>query len=118
MEKVKQEMKSKASPVRATGEYWSGQVQRWRSSSVTQKEYCSKEGISLERFGTWKRRLDREDQNRTGTLVSVPSGVVTSALLTMRPTLGLVVNERYRVEIPDTFFPATLETVLQVLSRL
>ena len=99
-------------------EYWTGQVQRWRESGLTQREYCKREGISIERFGAWKRRLDRENQNESGGLVAVPPKIVSSALFTVRPVLGLVVDERYRVEIPDAFSPSTLEAVLQVLSRL
>lgn len=118
MEKVEKGMKSETLRGRVAREYWSGHVQRWRGSSLLQKEYCSREEISLERFGAWKRRLEREAQSRTGSLVAIPSGIVSSALLTIRPTLGLVVNERYRVEIPDRFSPATLESVLQVLARL
>lgn len=96
-------------------EYWSGHVQQWRDSGLTQKEYCSREGISLERFGSWKRRLDRE---HPGALVAVPSKTVSSALSTSGTMLRLVVNERYRVEIPDAFSPVTLQTVLHVLDRL
>lgn len=118
MKKVEQGKKSEAPRVRAAREYWSGEVQQWRSSGLLQKEYCNKKGISLGRFGAWKRRLEREAQGHSGTIVAIPSGIVSSALLAMRPTLGLVVNERYRVEIPDSFSPDMLEAVLQVLSRL
>lgn len=99
-------------------EYWNDQVQSWRSSGLTQKEYCEREGLSLERFGSWKRRLDRETQVGGGAIVAVPSRIVSSALFASRSALGLLVNERYRLEIPDTFSPATLEAVLQVLKRL
>jgi len=73
-------------------EYWRGEVQQWQFSGLTQKEYCSREGLSLERFGTWKRRFDREGQDRAGSLVAVPSGIVSSALLERRQRLGLVVS--------------------------
>ena len=98
--------------------YWTDHVQRWRESGLTQREYCKREGLSIERFGAWKRRLDRENQSMAGGLVAVPPKIVSSALFTARPALGLVVDERYRVEIPDAFSPSTLEAVLQVLSRL
>lgn len=118
MEKETEQAKSKtARESIARREYWRGQVEQWRGSGLTQKEYCGKEGISLERFGSWKRRLDREGQKQTGALVAVPSRIVSSALHTAG-ALKLVVNERYRVEIPDAFSPATLETVLHVLNRL
>ena len=97
--------------------YWTGQVRQWRESGLTQREYCKREGTSIERFGAWKRRLDRENQSETRGLVAIPSKVVSSAF-TAGPALGLVVDERYRVEIPDAFSPSTLEAVLQVLSRL
>jgi|SRR5271169_2019656 len=118
MKKVKQCITREWPRVRVAREYWSGEVQLWQGSGITQKEYCNKKGISLERFGSWKRRLERENKGRRGALVAIPSGIVSSALLTIRPTLGLVVKERYRVEIPDSFSPATLEAVLQVLNRL
>jgi len=100
-------------------EYWRGQVQSWHGSGLTQKEYCGREGISLERFGSWKRRLDREGCEQSGgAIVAVPSRIVASALHASSPTLKLVVKERYRLEIPDAFSPVTLETVLRVLNRL
>ena len=98
--------------------YWIGQVERWRSSGLTQKEYCKGEGISLERLGSWKRRLDREEQLQRGSMVAVPSRIVSSALGEWTATLKVVVGERYRVEIPEAFNPVTLETVLRVLDRL
>lgn len=97
--------------------YWTGQVEGWKESGLTQKEYCLREKISLERFGAWKRRLDSEGKIEAGSLVAVPPKIVSSALFTA-PALRLVVDERYRLEIPDSFSPATLEAVLQVLGRL
>jgi hypothetical protein len=118
MEKETKQAKTETTrDIVARRQYWTDQVKQWRSSSLTQKQYCSKEGISLERFGAWKRRLDREGQKQTGALIAVPSRIVSSALHTPC-TLKLVVNERYRVEIPDAFSPVTLETVLHVLNRL
>lgn len=114
-----QQMGSKTVQAGKQREYWRGEVQRWRSSGLTQKDYCRRgEGISLERFGTWKRRFDREGQSGSGALVAVPSGIESSALRERRQGLGLVVSERYRVEIPDTLSAATLEQVLRVLARL
>ena len=118
MEKITEQARSDAArDLIARRQYWTDQVKQWRSSSLTQKQYCSKEGISLERFGAWKRRLDREGQKQTGALIAVPSRIVSSALHNAG-TLKLVVNERYRVEIPDAFSPVTLETVLHILNRL
>jgi hypothetical protein len=118
MENEEQHTASKTLRADKIREYWRGEVQRWRNSGLTQKEYCIKEGISLERFGTWKRRFDREEQSRSGALVAVPAATVASALVERRQGLGLIVSGRYRVEIPDTFASGTLERVLQVLARL
>jgi hypothetical protein len=94
-------------------------VQQCKRSGLTQKEYSIREGISVERLGTWKRRLDREKQNNgTKGLVAVPAKTVTSALFMPPTVLGLVVDEQYRIEIPEAFCPATLESVLQVLRRI
>ena len=96
--------------------HWADQVERWRESGLTQRQFCKNEGLPIERFGAWKRRLERESQSESS-LVAVPPRIVSSALFTA-PALRLVVDERYRVEIPDSFSASTLETVLQVLSRL
>lgn len=96
-------------------QYWGGHIQQWRGSGLTQKEYCRREGISLERFGAWKRRMEREEHS--GALVAVPPRIV-SAALSADSSLRLVVEERYRVEIPDAFSSDTLEKVLRVLNRL
>lgn len=98
--------------------YWTEHVERWRRSGVTQKAYCEEEGLSRERFGSWKRRLEKEEGSRSGlSLVPVPAGIVSSALCT-RPRLGVVVKDCYRVEVADGFSPATLESVIRVLERL
>lgn len=117
MEKVMGQVKSDVPrDLTACRQYWEEQVRQWRVSGFTQKEYCGKGEISLERFGTWKRRFDREGQSQTGNLVAIPSRIVTSALHVS--PLKLVVKERYRLEIPDAFSPATLETVIHILNRL
>jgi len=118
MENGEQHQASKTSRTGKSRDYWSGEVYSWSSSGLTQKEYCSKEGLSLERFGTWKRRFDREGQTDNSALVAVPTGIVTSVLHASHRMLRVVVDERYRIEIPDTFTPDTLQNVLQVLSRL
>ena len=118
MEHKEQQAQSKTPRAGKSREYWREEVQRWCSSGLTQKEYCIKEGLSLERFGTWKRRFDREGQSRSGALIAVPAATVASALGERRQGLGLIVSERYRVDIPDTFISGTLERVLQVLARL
>ena len=46
--------------------YWTDQVQRWKESGLTQREYCKKKDLSIERFGAWKRRLDHENQDEAG----------------------------------------------------
>lgn len=104
--------------IRERRAYWSGHVRQWRSSGLRQKEYCIREGISIERFGSWKRRLDREETEEVGSLVAVPSGVVSAALHAGRPTIKVVVNERYGVEIPEGFSPVTLKEVLHIIDCL
>jgi len=98
--------------------YWTAHVEQWHGSGLTQKEYCVREGVSLERFGSWKRRLEGEGSARSeGALVAVPSGIVSSALCS-GSSLGVIVNDRYRVEIPERFSPVTLKAVLEVLTGL
>ncbi len=103
MEFEEQHTAAKTSRTGKTREYWTGEVQRWLGSGLTQKDYCSKEGLSLERFGTWKRRLAREEN--VGALVAVPSGIVSGALHRTHRMLSAVVEERYRIRDTGCVYP-------------
>jgi hypothetical protein len=119
MERPEEDMVKTVLVDRATrGDYWREHVERWGKSGLRQKEYCIKEGISIERFGYWKRRFERKSRSVGERLVAVPPGIISTALSEGRGMLGLVVRDQYRIEIPERFSPATLAAVLEVLNRM
>ena len=38
-------------------EQWSAHLAQWRDSGLSQTAYCRERGVSLARFGYWRRRL-------------------------------------------------------------
>ncbi len=40
-------------------EFWKGHLVGWRGSGLTQAAYCRQRGLSLARFGYWRRVLGK-----------------------------------------------------------
>ena len=40
--------------------HWKKQIQSWQKSGMSQKEFCSKAGISAHQFGYWRTKLLKE----------------------------------------------------------
>jgi len=99
--------------------FWAHHVELWGVSGLSQQAYCRREGLSPACFGRWKRCLTPADikSGQTGSLVAVSPPIV-SAAFSRRSALDLVVDERYRLEISESFSPSALESVLRVLARL
>ena len=38
-------------------QFWSGHVNHWNTTSVSQASYCQEHELSVKRFGYWKRKL-------------------------------------------------------------
>jgi len=45
---------------------WRRLVRRWRSSGLTQADFCRRQRLSIPAFRWWKQELDRRDARRHG----------------------------------------------------
>ncbi len=101
--------------------YWQAHVSAWRRSGLTQREYSKRQGLSEWSFSSWKRRLAKRNPDSVSFLPVVMRGqdVVGSAgfALGSRPSLTLIVEDRYRLEVGDGFSSETLARLLAVLGR-
>lgn len=38
-------------------QFWESHVNHWNKTSISQASYCQEHGLSIKRFGYWKRKL-------------------------------------------------------------
>ena len=97
--------------------YWQDHIGRWRSSGMTQKDYCQKNGLKWSTFHYWRKRL--QELCAPVSLIQVAIGSGQSSQ-TVRDWHGLVllVGDRYKVQVGDEFNPATLARLVQTLGQL
>jgi hypothetical protein len=91
-------------------------VRRWRSSGLTQAEYCRRNDLKWSTFNYWRKRLAT---SAAVTLVRVPIGFNRNGS-GYQPCqeLTLVLGDRYKVEIGDNFNPSTLARLVDTLGQL
>jgi hypothetical protein len=97
--------------------YWQEHIERWRSSGMTQKDYCRQNGLKWSTFQYWKQRL--RQKSSAVSLVQVSLGPVgNSKDVQDWPGLVLLIGDRYKVQVGDEFKPATLARLVQTLGQL
>ena len=97
--------------------YWDEHLSKWKESGLSQSAYCREHELNLHRFNYWKRRLSPKSPSVS--LVELPISMRNTAWLpSPSPPLCIVFGSRFRIELQTGFDPASLESVLRVLSRL
>jgi len=91
-------------------------IRRWRSSGLTQAEYCRRNELKWSTFHYWRKRLAATSQ--AVTLVQVPVGFNRNGLGPWGQGLTLLLGDRYKVEIGDNFKASTLARLVDTLGQL
>lgn len=100
-------METKGATRSETRRKWAVLIEEQRRSGLSQRAFCEQEGLSLNRFYYWLRRL--RETSDTVSFVPVPLGpAVPQSSLTL-------VWSSCRVEIGSGFDPETLRSLLRVL---
>jgi hypothetical protein len=94
--------------------YWKQHLDTWRTSGLTQVEYCRRYDLSRFRFQYWKRRF--QESASLPALIEVPF----SSVMARRPhqALRLVVDDQYQIAVERDFDPVALTQLIGVLDRL
>ena len=92
--------------------FWREHVQQWRESGLSKGRYCRVHGLSSSRFGYWTKKYPPESPVETATPAIVP---LPFTLAAKAPSIGLLVGNRYALDIPADFDEATLTRLLSVL---
>ena len=101
-------------------QFYQKHLTNWKGSGLSQAEYCRRNSLLRHRFGYWKRKLfKKEEQVKFAVLpVSLSEQSVPFITENVFSTLRLMVDDRFSLEIPDQFSQDTLTKVLQVLKEL
>jgi hypothetical protein len=96
--------------------FWREHVQRQRSSGLTMSAYCRSQNLSRDTFIYWHRKLKK--------LVSAASGTEFALVPVQRDNakehavLGLIVGERFRIEVNGDFSAPVLTKLVLTLERM
>jgi len=91
-------------------------MRRWRSSGLTQAEYCRRNELKWSTFNYWRKRLAASAT--TVSLVQVPVGFDNDGSGPSGQGLTLFLGDRYKVEIGDNFNPSTLVRLVDTLGQM
>lgn len=93
--------------------YWQRHVEAYQESGLTQREYCRQNNISYWSFNPWKRKLESESSE----LCEIPIQTV-QGLSSETKHIEIIISEKLKVTIPESFSKSTLRDVLSVLEVL
>lgn len=101
-------------------QFYQKHLTNWKSTGLSQAEYCRRNGLVRHRFGYWKRKLFKDEgQVQFAVLpVSLSEQSVPFIRDNVSSPLRLMVDARFSLEIPEQFSQDTLKKVLQVLQVL
>lgn len=101
-------------------QFYQKHLTNWKGTGLSQAEYCRRNGLLRHRFGYWKRKLFKEEEQVEFAVLPVNLSEQSVPFIrdNVFSTLRLMVDARFSLEIPDQFSQDTLTKVLQVLKEL
>ena len=92
--------------------YWLNHYQLFKSSGITQREYCIKNDLAYFSFNKWKRQFDKE--NTSTALQQLP--------LKYKPAheekFEIILPGKIRIAIPNNFSEKTLSQIISAVRDL
>jgi hypothetical protein len=90
--------------------WWLTHVAQWRQSDMSKAGYCTKHSLNLSSFRYWLRKSSTATMDASAAIVPLPFTLVPKL-----PSIGLLVGNRYALDIPADFDEAALARLLSVL---
>ena len=96
---------------------WTNHINAWKSSGLSQVEYCRQKDLSRCRFTYWKCKLEKKADPVT--FVPIPGKSFRSQIPhNNQVPIKLIIDRGYQIEIGDGFSPDTLSSLIRTLVRL
>ena len=92
---------------------WLAHVEQWRHSGMSKAAYCKAHGLNFSSFRYWLRK----SRSASVDVPVLPPAIVPLpfTLALKAPSIGLLVGNRYALDIPADFDEAMLTRLLSVL---
>lgn len=92
---------------------WLAHVEQWRHSGMSKAAYCTAHGLNFSSFRYWLRK----SRSASVDVPALPPAIVPLpfTLALKAPSIGLLVDNRYALDIPAGFDETTLAKLLTVL---
>ena len=92
---------------------WLAHVEQWRDSGMSKSAYCTAHGLNFSSFRYWLRK----SRSASVDVPALPPAIVPLpfTLAAKAPSIGLLVGNRYALDIPADFDEATMARLLSVL---
>ena len=101
-------------PRAAKREFWEQHIEDWKSSGLSQIQYCRDQNLKLPTFQYWKSKLDRLSLSRPLIPVTVKS-TITSTTSSFPSGVSLSFKDRFHIQLEVGFNPDTLHSILDLL---
>ena len=92
---------------------WQQQISNWRSSGLSQNEYCRRNAIALSTFCYWKSKINKEETAQpTFFPLTLPASSSEAGLKL------LVGSRQLQILLKEDFSPTALKKLITVLEQL
>ena len=96
--------------------FWEHHLREWRSSGLSQAEYCRRNNVNAKSFLYWKRR--EKAAGEPIRLVEVPvQRQMPAPIPSLCIPVRLLVGNRYRIELEKNFDTNALEQLISFLEE-
>jgi hypothetical protein len=95
--------------------YWQQQIRNWKSSGLSQKQFCQRNSLALSTFTYWKRRIERPEAEK---IKFYPLSISPRVTPPTDSGLLLRIGHKFAIELKEEFSPTTLKKLISALEQL
>jgi hypothetical protein len=96
---------------------WAAHIEAWKSSNLSQVEYCRQKDLSRPQFTYWKCKL-RKKADPVSFVPILGASFRSQIQRNHSAPIKLIIDNRYQIEIGEGFSPDTLSTLIRTLGGL
>ncbi len=98
-------------------ERWQGHMDSWKSSGLSQREYCLKNGIKYLTFINWRKQLKKESKNNKPRVVQLKDKLNINSLI--RPSSKIKISfGEFHIEFDPHIPLGSLTGIIKVLKSI
>ena len=95
--------------------FWQQHIENWKSSGLSQANYCQKHQINLHTFTSWRSKLKKECVSSI--LLPVSVAYETYEPVSFSSGISFVVQDHYRINLDIEFNSDTLLKLINILEQ-